>query len=186
MIRVRWVPETIPIEDVYGHGSFSTHETGRVASGAMLWQKAVVETLDGCEWTFIESPIGICLDPPSSSFWDEMARELTNEAVTQERVRVRAFSVSDGAPRGPCLFCGTTLAHFNDGGDGWLAGSMMEPGKPVYWLYCHDGCDDGTNQDAIWRCYCAPGYVENAGPLCHECGCIRSMAINDPNDKKTA
>lgn len=180
-IRVRWVPETIPIKDVYGHGSFSEHENRRVDDGTMLWQKAVVEAHDDTGWVFVESPVGICLDPPGSSIWDELGRELANEAITLERIRVRASATAADALHGPCLFCGTMLTHFNDGGDGWLAGSMVAPRKVTYWLYCHSGCDDGSSQDAIWRCYCAPGYTENAGPLCHECGCIRSMAINDPD-----
>jgi len=176
LIRVRWVPETIDVEYVFGRGDMAKSAERRISEGTMLWQKAVVEALDGVDWTFIDSPIGVCLDPPGSRSWKDMARTFYDEALTEERIRVRSITTEGTEPEGPCLFCGKHLTHFNNGGDGWVGGSLVDQEQRL-WMYCHEGCENGTSHAALWRCYCAAGYVQNAGHLCHECGCLRVRAV---------
>lgn len=73
-------------------------------------------------------------------------------------------------PKVPCIFCGETIAHFNDGGVGWCVGSVVN-GVALSYLYCEQpACEAAAKHDhLIWRCGCTPDYVEMVGDLCTDC-----------------
>ena len=80
-------------------------------------------------------------------------------------------------PAAPCIFCGETITHFNDGGRGWLLGAVVR-GKKKLFLYCDQpicaaGKKDVKAGNSIWRCGCVADYVENVGPRCHMCQRLR-------------
>jgi hypothetical protein len=75
---------------------------------------------------------------------------------------------AQGVPDAPCIFCGTSLKHFNDGGVGWLLGAVVD-GKRQFFLYCDQPPCSAVDYSEIWRCGCESDYVENVGERCHMC-----------------
>jgi hypothetical protein len=81
----------------------------------------------------------------------------------------------------PCIFCGTVIKHFNEGGVGWQIGALVNDKAEAFLICDQPWCDvrkkaetatDPTtpeNQRVVWRCPCVPDYVENVGTLCHAC-----------------
>jgi len=119
-----------------------------------------------CERCGTKKPSARCETPPPGTF--------AHYVLEGRDVIEREDEVS-----GPCIFCGKALAHFNDGGDGWLLGAIVD-GKVRYFLYCRFfDCTPGMEHE-IWRC-AAGDYVENVGSHCHDCGCPRSEARTVPS-----
>ena len=87
----------------------------------------------------------------------------------------------------PCIFCGRVIKHMNDGGKGWLCGSVEE-GEVREYLYCDQpACKPvkaaEKNGIVIWRCGCVADYVENVGTHCHACNCPREKAVPYDTDE---
>jgi hypothetical protein len=80
----------------------------------------------------------------------------------------RATCNSAERPPAPCLYCGRTIQHVNDGGIGWLLGAVVD-GESRNYLYCNQGPCARASAPWIWRCGCSGHYVENVGDRCHHC-----------------
>ncbi len=94
----------------------------------------------------------------------------------------------DEVPAAPCIFCGVTCKHINDGGTGWIVGAMMARG-PEHFLYHGSPNCGGYAEDvranpphgSLWRCGCEADYVENVGAHCHACGKTRHDCAEYPS-----
>lgn len=80
-------------------------------------------------------------------------------------------------PASLCIYCGETVRHVNDGGHGWIGGTLLANGEPLYFMY-HGSppCEAATRaseRDRIWHCLCGDpegGTYDNVGSRCHNCG----------------
>lgn len=87
----------------------------------------------------------------------------------------------------PCIFCGATIRHYNDGGVGWCVGAIVG-GVSKEYLYCDKPpCvqSEAAWDAEVWRCWCAASgfaYLENVGNVCHGCRCLRADAEPPPED----
>lgn len=89
---------------------------------------------------------------------------------------------------GVCIFCGQPSTHANEGGTGWIVGSLVN-GEARAYLYCNTACPPlqiQDNYDDIWRCGCVPDYVENVGNRCHVCKRLRECRLPVDGDDETA
>lgn len=94
-------------------------------------------------------------------------------------------------PPAPCIFCGATLEHVNDGGRGWIIGAVKADGSTGMYMHCNEGTcyleswnamaqvkEDTPEKDRIvFRCGCTPDYVESVGERCHECKADRANLV---------
>ncbi len=71
-------------------------------------------------------------------------------------------------PTAPCVFCGRSIRHFDEGGTGWLLGAVAA-GRPAVYLRCLEGPCARASDRWIWRCGCSGHHVENLGDRCHAC-----------------
>ena len=79
-------------------------------------------------------------------------------------------------PTAPCVFCGRSIRHFNEGGTGWLLGAVAA-GQPGVYLRCLEGPCARASDRWIWRCGCSGHHVENLGDRCHACLRPRHQAV---------
>ena len=81
-------------------------------------------------------------------------------------------------PKAPCIFCGETISHFNDGGVGWCLGAIVD-GQSRSYLYCDQPPCVKAQEFCweIWRCGCIPDYVESVGEFCNSCRRPRRDAL---------
>lgn len=88
----------------------------------------------------------------------------------------------------PCIFCGTSIRHVNEGGTGCYLSAVVG-GQLRGFAYCNDppcpqrGADEKYER-SIWRCACVDDYVENVGETCAACGRARKDAVGPRSPTK--
>lgn len=88
----------------------------------------------------------------------------------------------------PCIFCGTSIRHVNEGGTGCYLSAVVD-GQARLFAYCNEPpCPqreaDEKYERSVWRCACVADYVENVGETCGNCGRARRSFTRDPTEPK--
>lgn len=98
-----------------------------------------------------------------------MARSYTLHEIPPSRAASCAPS--------PCIYCGSVVRHENDGGHGWIGGTLLADGDVLFFMYHHVPCDAAEKappKDRVWSCRCGDGpggdTHDNVGARCHNCG----------------
>jgi hypothetical protein len=162
VVPVRQVGEQHVLEDL-----------GRIPTAYDWWSNLAVRP-----WMLRPGRRSSDLDPAGT----EDAGGGTPYTLAGRSISGRVPEAGDEVPAAPCLFCGATVKHVNDGGVGWLLGAVVD-GRSEQFLYCDQppcAARQAAGPDVIWRCCCTGGasYVENVSAVCHACGRRRRGAVS--------